>query len=204
MHPNPIFRAEENVQNLEFARERAFGVLAVSSEDAPMMSHVPFLLNEDGTELELHLVRSNQITRKLNGPRAARIAVSGPDSYVSPDWYEIDDQVPTWNYVAIHITGTLEQRPQEELLNLLQRQSEFYEKRLLPKPIWKTDKMSNQVLERMLRMVVPFRMRIDDIEGTWKLNQNKTDEVRLRAAGLVEESGVGSELKMLAGLMRNI
>ncbi len=202
MHPNPIFRAEENAQNLEFARARAFGVLAVSSEDAPMMSHVPFLLNEEGTEAELHLVRSNPITRSLKEPGRARIAVTGPDSYISPDWYESDDQVPTWNYVAVHITGTLEQRPAAELLNLLQRQSEFYEKRLLPKPIWKTDKMSEEVLERMLRMVVPFRMHVDDIRGTWKLNQNKAGQVRLRAAKMVEENGIGSELEPLAALMR--
>ena len=58
--------------------------------------------------------------------------MSGPDSYISPDWYEVPDQVPTWNYVAVHLTGTLELRPQEELLDLLDRQSALFEARVRP------------------------------------------------------------------------
>ena len=110
MHPNPIYHDADRAQNLDFARTRAFGVLAVSTAEAPLISHVPFLLSEDGTSADLHLVRSNPITRVLKTPQAARLAVSGPDGYVSPDWYGLADQVPTWNYVAVHLTGSLEQR----------------------------------------------------------------------------------------------
>ncbi|MBO9445945.1 FMN-binding negative transcriptional regulator [Ruegeria sp. R14_0] len=201
MHPNPAFRAEETARHISFARDRAFGVLAVSTESAPLISHVPFLVSEDGTCAELHLVRSNPIARALRLPGPARIAVSGPDGYVSPDWYGVEDQVPTWNYVAVHLTGQLEQRPQEELLDLLDRQSAFYEARLLPKPPWTTQKMSADALERMMRMIVPFRLRIDDIQGTWKLNQNKPDAARESAAGQIAHNGIGSELEALQKLM---
>ncbi|WP_120634790.1 FMN-binding negative transcriptional regulator [Ruegeria sp. EL01] len=202
MHPNPAFRAEEHARHVAFARDRAFGVLAVSTEDAPVLSHVPFLLTVDGLQADLHLVRSNPIVRMLEQPQTVRIAVSGPDVYISPDWYEIEDQVPTWNYVAVHLTGQLEQLPHDSLLDLLDRQSAFYEERLLPKPPWTTGKMPDEVLARMMRMIVPCRMRVDDIQGTWKLNQNKTDEVRLRAADRVHAHGFGSESELLATLMR--
>jgi len=204
MHPNPVFRGEHRARNLDFARERAFGVLAVSTAEAPLLSHVPYLLSEDGEVLDLHLVRSNPILRLLQTPVPARIAVSGPDSYISPDWYEIDDQVPTWNYVAVHLSGALELRPVEDLRDLLERQSAFMEDRLLPKPPWLPGKMTDEKLARMMRMIVPCRLRVSDVQGTWKLNQNKPDVVRLKAADQVEASGIGSETSELAVLMRDI
>jgi transcriptional regulator len=201
MHPNPVFHTHDAASNIAFARERAFGVLAVNGPDGPLVSHVPFLLAQDGKTLWLHLVRSNPIARALQSPLPVRIAVSGPDSYVSPDWYGVDDQVPTWNYVAVHLTGVLELRPQEELRDTLDRQTKHFEDRLLPKKPWKTDKMSDGVMEKMMRMIVPCRMRVDAVNGTWKLNQNKTDAVRHRAADHVAAYGQGSELSLLSGLM---
>ncbi len=202
MHPNPVFHTQEAAHNLAYARERAFGVLAVNGAEGPLLAHIPFLLDEDGRTLWLHLVRSNPIARQLSETRAATIAVSGPDSYVSPDWYGVPDQVPTWNYVAVHIRGELEKRPQEELHALLDRQSAHFENRLLPKTPWKTEKMSDGVMERMMRAIVPCRMTVTGVDGTWKLNQNKPDDVRLSAADHVEAFGQGVDLNVLAALMR--
>lgn len=202
MHPNPVYHDADDAQNLDFARGRGFGVLAVGGAEAPMLSHVPFLLSEDGRLAELHLVRSNPIARALSTPLPARIAVSGPDSYISPDWYEMKDQVPTWNYVAVHLTGTLERMPQETLHDLLDRQSAMYEDRLLPKSPWKTAKMTAEVMDRLMRTIVPCRMQVTGVAGTWKLGQNKPEEVRLRAAEQAEAYGFGSEPNLLAALMR--
>ena len=202
MHPNPIYHDADRAQNLDFARTRAFGVLAVSTAEAPLISHVPLFLSEDGTSADLHLVRSNPITRVLKSPQAARLAVSGPDGYVSPDWYGLADQVPTWNYVAVHLTGRLEQRPQDELLGLLDRQSAFYEARLLPKPPWHSDKMEPEALERMMRMIVPVRLSIETVEGTWKLSQNKPEPARTAVADQIT-TGFGAELDDLARMMRS-
>lgn len=202
MHPNPIFHDADFSRNLGFARERGFGVLAVNGADGPLISHVPFLVNAEGTRAELHLVRSNPIARALKEPVAARIAVVGGDSYISPDWYGVPDQVPTWNYVAVHLTGMLELRPQEELQDLLDRQSAAYEERLLPKEPWKTAKMSDGVMDKMMRMIVPCRMQVTGIDGTWKLGQNKPDEVRLAAADHVSAYGFGAETAILSALMQ--
>lgn len=200
MHPNPIFHTADAAKNLAFAKERGFGILAV---DGPLMSHVPFLVRDEGPSVGLHLVRSNPIARALRaGPCRARIAVSGADSYVSPDWYEVEDQVPTWNYVAVHLWGMLELRPDAELRALIEAQSQLFEERLAPKPEWTTDKMTPEVLEKMMRQIVPCRLQIEGIDGTWKLNQNKPDEVRLRAADQVEAAGLGAETQALAALMR--
>ena len=201
MHPNPIFHDADAARNLGFARERGFGVLAVNGADGPLISHVPFLLDPEGRYAELHLVRSNPIARALAAPLQARIAVSGADSYVSPDWYGVPDQVPTWNYVAVHLTGTLELRPEAELRGLLDRQSAFYEAGLSPKTPWTADKMTPEALERMMRQIVPCRMSVTGVDGTWKLGQNKADAVRQAAAAQMAAFGFGSEPRVLAALM---
>ena len=202
MHPNPIYHTQSEAANVAFARDRAFGVLAVNGDTGPMMAHVPFLISEDGAHLDLHLVRSNPIARAMKVPLRAKIAVSGADSYISPDWYGVDDQVPTWNYVAVHLTGVIERRPQDELRALLDRQASHFEDQLQPKTPWKTEKMAPDVLDSMMRQIVPCRMTIEAVGGTWKLNQNKPDAVRLHAADHVDAFGMGSETAILAALMR--
>ena len=202
MHPNPAFRQATAAYNLEFARARGFGILAVCSPEGPLMSHIPFLLNADGTQVEFHLVRSNPIARLLTGPLKARLAIEGPHSYVSPDWYGVEDQVPTWNYVAVHLVGEVMLQPQEGMRDLLDRQSAEFEARLAPKPEWRAEKMTPEVLERMMRQIVPCAMRVDEIAGTWKLGQNKPEEVRLRAADYLGPAGQGQETDLLAEWMR--
>lgn len=202
MHPNTVFRQSPADQNLAFARERGFGVLSVNGSEGPLASHVPFLLSGDGTYAELHLVRSNPIARALAAPMPSLLAVSGPDGYISPDWYGIDDQVPTWNYVAVHMRGTLQTLPHSDLRGHLDRLSAEFEARLLPKTPWLADKMPAEALDRFMRMIVPCRLTISDVQGTWKLNQNKPAEARLGAARAVNTARIGQETTQLAALMR--
>ncbi len=107
MNTNPAFRTSTRDENLAFTRQRGFGILMVNGPDGAIASHIPFQLDADGLTADLHLTRSNPIAR-LGQTVPALIAVSGPDAYVSPDWYGSEDQVPTWNYVAVHLRGVLE------------------------------------------------------------------------------------------------
>jgi len=202
MHPNPTFRKTPVDDNLALARGEGFGMLCVNGPDGPLMAHIPFLVSPDGAFVDLHLVRSNPIARALPAP--AVLAVQGPHGYVSPDWYGVEDQVPTWNYVAVHMRGPAQVLPQDGLLDLLKRQSAHFESLLLPKPVWTVDKMRPETIEKMMRMIVPCRMQIDDIQGTWKLNQNKTDAARLSAAEALAAAGQGATPDRLAQWMRDV
>jgi transcriptional regulator len=201
MHPNPAFRQAPEAATLAFLRARAFGTLAVNAEAGPLLSHVPFLLAEDAASADLHLVRSNPIAR-MDGV-AAVIAVSGPDGYVSPDWYGVDDQVPTWNYLAVHLRGRLERLGDGLMRDMLDRQSAAYEDRLAPKRPWTADKMSAGALDRLMRSILPFRLHVERIDATWKLNQNKPEAARLAAAEAIARSEIGQETAALARLMRD-
>jgi transcriptional regulator len=201
MHPNPIFRGAAREDNLAFARERGFGTLAVNGAEGPMLAHVPFVVTEDGAAIEMHLVRSNPIARALGADMAAVLSVEGPDSYISPDWYGVEDQVPTWNYVSVSLRGALSSLDAETLRAHLDRLSAEHESRLLPKPPWTSDKMTPDVLEKMMRFIVPVRLAIETVDGTWKLGQNKSDTARDSAAKFVKSHKLGHETTLLAALM---
>ena len=190
MHPNPAFRQDPRDRNLAFARARGFGILSVNGPDGPLAAHVPFLLNEDASFAELHLARSNPIAR-AGLPQPALIAVSGPDAFVSPDFYgpheDVPDQVPTWNYVAVHLRGVLEPLPEDALRPHVDALSAEHEGRIAGKTPWTSAKMTEGAMPRMMRMILPFRLRVTLVEGTWKLNQNKTPEIRARAAAALSQ-----------------
>jgi transcriptional regulator len=141
MHPNPVFRSGTEAAALAMARARSFGILSVNGTAGPLAAHVPFDLGEG--EVFFHLARSNPIAHAAL-PAAAVLMVSGPDAYVSPDWYGVEDQVPTWNYIAVHLRGVLEPLPPEALRPHLARLSHHMEAQLAPKPVWTMDKMSDE------------------------------------------------------------
>ena len=140
MHPNPIYRRTPDDRAISFARSRSFGQITAMGPDGLLASHVPILLSGDAKTLDLHLVRSNPIVRALSESLTVLLAITGPDGYVSPDWYGADDQVPTWNYVSVHIRGTLEKLNQDMIRDVLDRQSALFENQL-PKAAWTTQKI---------------------------------------------------------------
>ena len=201
MHPNPAFRKTAADRNLAFARARGFGVLSVNGPDGPLMAHVPFLLSDDGTTADLHLARSNAVIA-AGLPAQAILAVMGPDAYISPDWYGVADQVPTWNYIAVHLRGTLVQLPDDAMDGHVNALSDTFEARLAPKPIWKSTKMGDGVMDRMKRMILPFRLQITTVDGTWKLNQNKT--AAARAGVIAALDAQGGAVAEIAQVMRDL
>lgn len=200
MHPNPIFRKTEIDHAVTLMREIGFGTLAVSADPVPLMAHVPFVLG-DGF-VDLHLVRSNPIARAVPDKCPARMTIMGPHGYISPDWYGVDDQVPTWNYAAVQLTGDLIALPHDELRDVLVRTSDSFENRLVPKPVWKLDKLSETAWSSMQRQILPFRFQINTIDSTFKLGQNKTDEARIGASDALAQSPIGQEVETLAQMMR--
>lgn len=201
MHPNPAFREEDQARALMAARERGFGVLTVVTPAGIQASHVPFVI--DPTTVAAHLSRGGAVARHLRqGPAEAMLIVSGPDAYISPDWYGMDDQVPTWNYVAVHLRGTLRLLPDEALRPHLERLSAEHEAQLAPKRPWTIDKMTPGLVERMMRQIVPIELAISSVESTFKLNQNKPEAARLAAAEAVAASPHGHDMAGLSALMR--
>ncbi len=198
MHPNAAFRWEDRDSMRAFAAEIGFGMLFLTTPDGPRVAHLPFVFLDDD-RLAFHLARGNAMTRHLDGAEALFV-VNGPDGYISPDWYGIDDQVPTWNYIALELQGPVRKMDEAALIAQVDALSTNQERRLGPEPEWTRDKMADGHFDKMLRGIVGFEMEVTAWRSTLKLGQNKTEAVRLAAADGAEAAGN----RAIAHLMRNL
>jgi transcriptional regulator len=196
MHPARSFRWESRDELLALVAEVSFSNIFVCGAGGPAVVHTPVVV-EGPDRLRFHVSRSNRAAASLDGARAL-LSCLGPDAYISPDWYGSDDQVPTWNYLAVEAEGPLRRLDDAELATLLDRLSAEQEARLAPKPPWTREKMSPGLFEGMLKGIIGFEMRIEDLRGTRKLGQNKKPaEIEGAALGLE-----GSGRPEVAELMR--
>ena len=198
MHPNTSFRWEDHAALRAFATDIGFGVLFAATPDGPRAAHLPFVFLDDD-RIAFHIARSNAITRHLPGAEAL-LVVNGADAYVSPDWYGMADQVPTWNYQAVEYQGRITPLEREALVAQVDALSDSREARLAPKPVWTRGKMSDGLFEKMLRGIVGFELRISDVRGTSKLGQNKPKAARRGLADALDAQGKAE----MAALTRNL
>ncbi len=201
MHPNSMFRlkgsdAEQRATMEALVQEIGFGMVFAQTPDGPRVAQSALFSTGDGA-VQFHLSNGNALTKYLHGTDAL-VVVNGPDAYISPDWYEGANQVPTWNYLSIELEGPVRKMDDDGLVALLDDLSAVNEARLAPKAPWTRDKMDSALFDKMTRAITGFEMEIRGWRPSFKLSQNKPDVDRLRAAEELEKQGK----KALAHLMR--
>jgi transcriptional regulator len=203
MYTPPMFKPDR-AASLAFAEMRGFGTICAWDGTKPVASSLPFYLTSgnDGTPYAMfHVARQNGLVKLADGTSSWLMVVNGADAYLSPDWYVSPDQVPTWLYQAIHLTGTVRRLADDELGAHLDTLSAKFESRLAPKPPWLSSKMTAGRLEAMKKAIVGLVMCVDEVEGSFKLAQHKSDADYVGAAhALALQPEAGAQI--LAGEMR--
>ena len=177
MYTPPMFKTDR-AASLAFTEARGFGTVCAWDGAKPVASSLPFYLDyaDDGTPLAaFHVARHNALAGLADGTTSWLMAVNGADAYVSPDWYASPDQVPTWLYQAVHLTGTVRKQSDDELGRHLDALSAKFENWLAPKPPWLSSKMTAGRLDAMKKAIVGLVMTVEAVEGSFKLNQHKSD-----------------------------
>lgn len=194
MYVNSAFKPEDAAA-WSFVRQRAFGILTVVGAGGPIAVHAPLLVHDAQSppRLELHVARANPIHQVIGAGVPALVVVPGADAYISPDWYVSENQVPTWNYMAVHLTGTAHVLPKERTHAHVEALSLAHEARLAPKKPWSTSKMTERQLHMMLAAIVPLEIRVERIEAVFKLSQNKSVPDRHEAARMLDWRGSPGE-----------
>jgi transcriptional regulator len=203
MYTPPMFKPDR-AASLAFAQARGFATVCAFDGNKPIASLLPFYLDyaDDGTaRAAFHVARHNPLVRLAGGTSSWLLAVSGADAYVSPDWYVSPDQVPTWLYQALHLTGKVRQLSDDELAVQIDTLSAKFENWLAPKKPWTTSKMTAGRLEALKKAIVGLVMTVEDVEGSFKLNQHKSEADYAAVAGaLASQPEAGSQ--QIAQLMR--
>ena len=188
----PQFRIEEQ-RALAFAAERGFGVIVAADERGPRGSHVPFVIarRDDRVIVQIHLTVRNALVELADGKRRFLLIVAADDAYISNDWYASRDNVSTWLYEAVHLSGIAYLRDGavnrghgDALLAVSEAR--------LPKQPWDLAQMEPTKRETMLASIRVTDLVVDQIEGQAKLNQHKSDEDHVAVANQLaraEETG---------------
>lgn len=197
-YPPPIYHEADEAVLEARVNAAPFAVICISGDEGPLAVHAPVLL--EGRRLRFHLSANNPIARRLAAGDRVLAVVTGPHAYISPDWYGQDDQVGTWNYLSAQMEGPARVLGPDEAAALLDDLSDRFERDLLPKPMWKRDKMSPGRFDSLLRMIVAYEVMVERFEGITKLGQNKRPEARVAVASALEDLGE----REISGLMRGL
>jgi len=159
----------------EFIDKHSFAILVGGHDGKLLATHIPLLLHvtEDEEYLEGHIARGNQQQSMFKAGLPMMAIFREQHSYVSSSWYN-HINVPTWNYIAVHITGTASVIEGEDLHQSIERLVSKYEP--ADRSGFYLEQMPKEMLEREMKGIVGFRLSIDKLEAAFKLSQNRDDE----------------------------
>lgn len=204
MYVPPQFREERRDVLVAAMRDIQLAAIVTQGADGPCATHAPVVLREEGEDvlLEFHVARQNPHWQ-LAGQKTLAI-FQGPQAYIHPGWYRSKAEhgrvVPTWTYVMVHAHGTLAAMEGEaELLSHLAQLTDRNET-ARERP-WAVSDAPEKYIDGMTRAIVGLRMKVERLEGSWKLNQHKSDADRAGVqAGLAGAADAGSQA--ISALMR--
>lgn len=173
--------------------ENGFGVLVTVSEGRPFASHIPFIYDREANVLLGHVARANPQWRHFSSGSEVMVVFQGPHAYVSPSWY-LSPGVPTWNYAVAHVYGSAEALDEpSKIKGIIERLAGKYERDNKPPWVPTYD-------PRLLGAIVGIEVRIREVQGKFKLSQNRSAADRAAVIAKLEASGSEGNLA-LARLM---
>lgn len=190
--------------------EYPLGAIVVNGPDGLDANHLPFELEaESGAHglLRAHVARANSLWQDVKDGDEVLVIFRATDAYVSPNWFpskhEFHRQVPTWNYQAVHVHGTIRVRDDERFVRgLVARLTRVHEARTEAEKPWKMADSAPEYIDQMLKAIVGIEIEITKLIGKWKLSQNREERDRLSAAEELRKRGNQAiSTAMAAGLV---
>lgn len=200
MYTPPHYSNNDIDEIKAFLKQNSFGILINIVDNKPWGTHIPLELETDGKGKDVlvgHIAKANPQWKHFKDESEVLCIFNGPHAYVSSSWYK-EEEVPTWNYIAVHVYGTLNILSEEETMASMHRLVEKYEKDS-KNPI-SLKNMSSKTL-RQVKGVVGFQINVSDIQATYKLSQTRSDDHQKIISELKERPDSGSQ--GIAGLMED-
>ena len=175
MYTPEIYKNENQEEIKKFLLENSFGILINQTNGKLCATHIPLELEttaEGNDILYGHISAENPQAEGLQNNDAVLAVFSGPHSYISSSWYD-HENVPTWNYIAVHVYGKIKIIEGEAVIESLKKLVDKYEKNS-QNPIRVEDLSKKTMMQS--RGIVAFEIEITEIQATKKMSQNRDDK----------------------------
>jgi len=174
MYISKLYREEDREKILEFLRQNEFATLVTFDGEKPAASHLLMEIVEDGENLFIngHMSKVNPLWKTFEKNPEVLVIFQGPHTYISPTWYN-HVNVPTWNYQAVHVYGSPRIVSEHaEAYNLLKKLIVRHE----AASHYRLETLPQDFVEKEMRGIVAFQIKVTRIEANYKLSQNRNDE----------------------------
>lgn len=174
MYHLPYFKEEDPQAVLAFMKAHPFVLLTgADSTGRPVATQVPVLIEEreDAWYLRGHIMKKNDHQLAFEEKPQVLAVFTGPHTYVSASWYENKQQGSTWNYMAVHARGEMRFLGEEGLRKLLDDLTAHFENDASSPSLYQN--LPDTYIAPMLKAIVAFEIKVDNIENVFKLSQNR-------------------------------
>lgn len=179
------YREEDRQKLLAFLKQNNFATLVTFDGEKPIATHTPVEIveTESGWTIYGHISRANA-QKKTFGENEALLIFQGAHTYISARWYtEVD--VPTWDYMIVHVYGKVREIQGNELYSILSRLVENHESNTS----YRLEGLPQDMVQKEIKGVFGFAMEVTRVDGGYKLSQGKTEEERTNIASELEKRG---------------
>lgn len=200
----PRYNKIENKEDVRaFIDTYGFAVLVSQVNGKPWATHIPLVLDKDENDSDIlfgHISKANRQWKDFSRNEEILAIFSGPHAYVSSSWYD-HENVPTWNYLAVHVYGKIQVIEGDSLKKQLGKLVDKYESGM-DSPV-SVDKMSIEFVEKEMKGIIGFVIAITEIQAAMKLSQNRDDKNFDRVITGLEKQGDPNSLE-IARRMKNL
>jgi len=168
------FKVTDTKEIWEFVNQHSFATLVTTENKMPVATHLPVTVSrkEDDYLITGHMAYANPQWKTLESGEGTLVIFQGPHAYVSSSWYA-HENVPTWNYQAVHMYGKPRILEKEELRESLKTLTDTYENHR--EPSFSVENYTPKLLEAQLKAIVGFEIEVTEVQAAYKLSQNRNE-----------------------------
>jgi transcriptional regulator len=162
---------EDRQEAISFMQRYSFATIVSVKDGLPVATHLPFLVKQVGDKviLSAHFAKANPQSADIIDTKAL-VIFAEPHAYISTKNYEKEQNVPTWNYLAVHAYGKCVLLDEGSKAVLLKETIQYFEADYLKQ--W--DSLPDDYKQKMMKGIVAFEMVVDDLQAKAKLSQNRS------------------------------
>lgn len=200
MYKPKYAKKDDRASIMEFIKQNSFGIIVSHWSGKLLATHIPLELQND-SKLFGHISRANPQWKNFEKGGEVLAIFTGPHAYISSSWYD-HENVPTWNYIAAHVYGTIRIIEGVELLDSLKRLVNKHETGS-QNPV-SVEKMSTDYIQLSLKGIVGFEISISSVEASYKMSQNRDKKNQLAIIEGLEKRNDASSLSVAAEMKKNL